>query len=174
MNLSKAKWFTKLDIHRAYNLIHIAKGEEWKTTFRTRYGLLESLVMPFGLTNAAAIFQNYINNILVHYLDYFCTTYLDDTLIYSNNFEEYQQYVYSVLDAFAKVGLHLKPKKCEFHQQVVKYLGLIISIEGIKIDPEKIRAMQDWEPPSNLKDLRTFLGFANFYHCFIGNYSCIV
>jgi hypothetical protein len=109
----------------------MAKGEEWKTAFHTYYGLFESLVMPFGLTNTPATLQNYINNILAPYLDYFCTTYLDDTLIYSNNVEEYQQYVHLVLDTFAKVGLHLKPEKCEFHQQEVKYLGLIISIEGI-------------------------------------------
>jgi hypothetical protein len=152
----------------------MAEGEEWKTIFWTHYGLFESLVMPFGLTNAPATFQNYINDILAPYLDRFCTTYLDDTLIYSDNFEEYQQYICLVLDAFAKVGLHLKPEKCEFHQQEVKYLGLILSMEGIKIDPKNIHAMQDWEPPSNLKDVRAFLGFANFYHCFIHNYSHIV
>jgi hypothetical protein len=174
MNLSKAKWFTKLDIRGAYNLIRMAEGEEWKTAFRTRYGLFESLVMPFGLTNAPVTFQNYINHVLEPYLDRFCTTYLNDTLIYSDNFEEHQQCVRLVLDASAKVGLHLKTEKCEFHQQEVKYLGLIISTEGIKMDPEKIRAVQDWEPPSNLKDVRAFLGFANFYRHFVRNYSRIV
>jgi hypothetical protein len=174
MNLSKAKWFTKLDIHVAYNLIRMAEREECKTAFRTRYGLFESLVMPFGLTNTLATFQNYINNILAPYLDHFCTTYLDDTLIYSDNFEEHQQHVHLVLDAFAKVGLYLKPEKCEFHQQEVKYLGLIISTEGIKMDPQKMCAVQDWEPPSNLKDVHAFLGFANFYRHFVCNYSHIV
>jgi hypothetical protein len=140
----------------------MAEGEEWKTAFHARYGLFESLVMPFGVTNALATFQNYINDILAPYLDYFCTAYLDDTLIYSDNFEEHQQHVCLVLDTFAKVGLHLKPEKCEFHQQEVKYLALIISTEGIKMDPENICAMQDWEPPSNLKDVRAFLGFASF------------
>jgi hypothetical protein len=90
MNVSKAKWFMKLDIHGAYNLIHMAEGEEWKTTFCTDYGLFESLVIPFGLTNTSATFQNYINNILAPYLDHFCTAYLNDTLIYSDNFEEHQ------------------------------------------------------------------------------------
>jgi hypothetical protein len=174
MSLSKAKWFTKLDIHGVYNLICMAEGEEWKTAFCTCHGLFESLVMPFSLTNAPAIFQNYINDILAPYLDHFCTTYLDDTQIYSDNFEEYQQHVRLVLDAFAKAGLYLNPKKCEFHQQEVKYLGLIISMEGNKIDPEKIHAMQDWEPPSNLKDVHAFLGFANFYCHFVRNYSRIV
>jgi hypothetical protein len=89
MKLSKAKWLTKLDIRRAYNLIRMAEGKEWETAFHTCYGLFESLVMPFGLTNASAIFQNYINDVLVPYLDRFCTTYLDDTLIYLDNFAEH-------------------------------------------------------------------------------------
>jgi hypothetical protein len=72
------------------------------------------------------------------------------------------------------VGLHLKPEKCEFHHQEVKYLGLIISTEGIKMDPEKITTIKDWEAPCNLKDVCTFLGFANFYHRFVQNYSKIV
>jgi hypothetical protein len=136
--------------------------------------LFESLVMPFGLTNALGTFQNSINDVLAPYLDCFCTAYLDDTSIYSDNFKEHQQYVRLVLDTFAKAGLHLKPKKCEFHQQEVKYLGLIISMEGIKMDPEKMCAVLDWEPPSNLKDIHTFLGFAKFYCHFVHNYSRIV
>jgi hypothetical protein len=174
MNLSWAKWFTKLDIRGAYNLICMAEGEEWKTTFHTQYGLFKSLVMPFGLTNALATFQNFINDVLIPYLNQFCTMYLDDTLIYSDTFEEYQEYVNLVLEAFEKAGLHLKPERCEFHCQEVKYLGLIISMEGIKMDPEKITTVQDWEAPRNLKDIRIFLGFANFYHRFVRNYSKIV
>jgi hypothetical protein len=130
--------------------------------------------MPFGLTNAPAIFQNFINDILAPYLDRVCTTYLDDILIYSDTFEEHQEHVNLVLEAFEKAGLHLKLEKCEFHYQEVKYLGLIISIEGIKMDPEKITAIQDWEAPCNLKDIHAFLGFANFYHCFVRNYSKII
>jgi hypothetical protein len=95
-------------------------------------------------------------------------------LIYSDTFEEHQKYVNLVLEAFEKASLHLKPEKCEFHCQEVKYLGLIISTEGIKMDPEKITAVQDWEAPCNLKDVRVFLGFANFYHHFVRNYSKIV
>jgi hypothetical protein len=130
--------------------------------------------MPFGLTNTPVTFQNYINDVVAAYLDRFYTAYLNDTLIYSDNFEEHQQYIYLVLNAFAKAGLYLKPKKCEFHQQEVKYLGLINSMEGIKMDSEKVHTMQDWEPPSNLKDIHIFLGFTNFYYYFICNYSYIV
>jgi hypothetical protein len=93
----------------------MAKGKEWKTAFCTRYGLFKSLLMPFSLTNTPVIFQNYINDILAPYLDYFCTAYVDDTLIYSDNVEQHQQHVRLVLDAFTKAGLHLKPEKGEFH-----------------------------------------------------------
>jgi hypothetical protein len=130
--------------------------------------------MPFGLTNALAIFQNFINDVLAPYLDQFCTAYLDDMLIYSDTFEEYQECINLVLEAFYNAGLHLKPEKCEFHCKEVKYLNLIISIEGIKIEPEKITAIQYGEAPYNLKDVHTFLGFANFYCRFVQNYSKIM
>jgi hypothetical protein len=117
------------------------EGEEWKTTFHTQHGLFESLLMLFGLTNTLAIFQTFINDILAPYLNRFCTTYLDNMHIYSNTFEEHQEHVKLVLEAFEKAGLHLKLEKYEFHHQEVKYLGLIISTEGIKIDPEKITAV---------------------------------
>jgi hypothetical protein len=130
--------------------------------------------MPFGLTNTPTIFQNFINDVLAPYLDRFWTTYLHDTLVYSDTFEEHQQHVNLVLEVFEKAGLHLKPEKCEFPRQEVKYLGLIISTEGIKMDPKKITAVQDREAPYNLKDVRAFQGFANFYDRFVRNYSKIV
>jgi hypothetical protein len=149
-------------------------GVEWKTAFWTQYGLFESLVILFGLTNALATFQNCINDILAPYLNGFCTAYLNSMLIYSNTFEEYQEYVNWDLAAFEKAGLHLEPEKCKFHCQEVKYLGLIINTEGIKMDPEKITAVPDWEAPCNLKNICACLGFANFYHCFVRNYSKII
>jgi hypothetical protein len=100
--------------------------------------------------------------------------YPDNTLIYSDTFEEHQEHVNLVLEAFEKAGLYLKPEKCEFHHQEVKYLGLIISTKGIKMDLEKITTIQDWEAPCNIKDIRVFLGFATFYHCFVQNYSKII
>jgi hypothetical protein len=173
-NLSKAKWFTKLDVRGAYNLLRVAEGEEWKTAFRTRYGLYESLVMPFGLTNAPADFQKFINDILHPYLDRFCSAYLDDILIYSDTLEEHIDHVSKVLQLLSKNGLHLKPEKCEFHKNQVQYLGLIITSEGIKMDPRKISTVQEWETPKHVKDVQSFLGFANFYRRFILGYSKIV
>ena len=93
MCISKARWFTKLDIWNAYNLLRIAEGEGWKTAIRTCYGLYEFLVMPFGLTNAPASFQNFIYDALQPFLDRFATAYLDDILFYSDTLEEYKVHV---------------------------------------------------------------------------------
>jgi hypothetical protein len=82
--------------------------------------------MPFGLTNAPADFQHFINDVLRPYLDVFITAYLDDILIYSDNLKDHRDHVLKVLEALSEAGLHLKPEKCEFHHQEVKYLGFII------------------------------------------------
>jgi hypothetical protein len=116
----------------------MAEGEEWKTAFRTQYSLFESLVMPFGLTNAPTSFQHFINDVLWPYLDVFITAYLNDILIYSNNLKDHRNHVLKVLEALSKAGLNLKPEKCEFHQQEVKYLGFIISTNGIKMELAKV------------------------------------
>jgi len=94
IRISKARFFSKLDVPGAYNLIRMAEGEEWKTTFRTRYDLFESLVMPFGLTNTPADFQRFINETLAPFLDHFTSAYLDDILIYSDTMEEHTQHVH--------------------------------------------------------------------------------
>ena len=172
--LSKAKYYTKLDIIAAFNKIRIAEGDEWLTTFRTRYGLFEMLVMPFGLANAPSTFQHYVNDVLRPYLDVFCTAYIDDILIYSDNLEDHRKHVRAVLQALQEAGLQLDVDKCEFHKTEVLYLGLIISTDGIRMDPAKIKTIMEWETPANVKDVQSFLGFANFYRRFIQDYSKIV
>ena len=174
MRLSKARYYTTLDVCGTYNLLRVAEGDEWKTTFRTRYRLYESLVMPFGLTNAPADFQCFINDVLHLFLDAFCTASLDDILIYSETLEEHQAHVKKVLEALSKVGLHLKPEKYEFYKMEGKYLGLIISADGVKMDPKNVKAVVEWGAPKNLHNLRAFLGFSNFYRRFILGYSEVV
>ena len=83
--LTEAKYFTKLNIVAAFNKIKMAEGEEWKTAFRTKYGLFEFLIMNFGLCGAPSAFQNYINDILHEHLNIFCSAYIDDILIYSKS-----------------------------------------------------------------------------------------
>ena len=156
--LCRAKYYTKLDIISAFNRLRIAKGDEWKTAFRTRYGLFEYLVMPFGLTNGPASFQHYINDALRDYLDIFCTAYLDDILIYSNSLREHKQHVRQILQRLREFGLQADIGKCEFHVQEVRYLGLIVGTNGIRMDPSKVSAVVDWPRPANVKDVQSFLG----------------
>lgn len=127
--------------------------------------------MPFGLCNGPATFQAYINNILRQYLDVFCTAYLDDILIYSENTREHRRHVCLVLDALWRAGLQVDVTKSEFNVTETKYLGLIVTTEEIKIDPEKTATMREWASPCGLKDVQAFLGFANFYRRFIPTFS---
>jgi len=130
--------------------------------------------MPFGLTNAPADFQRFINETLALFLDHFTSAYLDDVLIYSDTMEEHTRHVHRVLERLTDAGLHLKPEKCEFHKTEVKYLGLIIGADGIKMDPSKVETVKAWPPPKNLRDVRALLGFANFYRRFVKGYSKVV
>lgn len=171
--LSKARVYTKLDVIAAFNDIRIREGDEEKTAFQTRWGLFEYVVMPFGLCNAPATFQSYINSVLHDYLDVFCTAYLDDVLIFSEDLEEHEEHVRRVVERLGKAGLYLDINKCQFGVKEVKYLGLIVSTEGIKMDPAKVNAIQEWRVPHSVKDVQSFLGFANFYRRFIAGYSAI-
>lgn len=105
MQLSEARWFSKLDLRGAYNPVHMAKEEEWKTAFRTRYSHFECKVMPFGLTNALASFQHVINVTLREYLDLVCTAYIDDILVYSKTLTEHRSHIKLILQALKKAGL---------------------------------------------------------------------
>jgi hypothetical protein len=171
--LLHAKVYTKLDVKDAYHNLRIAKGDEWKMVFQTKYGLYEYLVMPFGLTNALASFQWWINEVLSDYLDVFCIAYLDDILIYSDNIKQHRQHKKMILERVEEVGLRLKASKCKCHTDRTEYLGYIISPSGIQMDLEKVRAVAEWRGPMNVKGVQSFLGFANFYRRFIRDFSTI-
>jgi RNase H-like domain found in reverse transcriptase/Reverse transcriptase (RNA-dependent DNA polymerase)/Integrase zinc binding domain/Chromo (CHRromatin Organisation MOdifier) domain len=166
--------FTKIDLRGAYNLIRIAKGEEWKTAFRTRYGHYEYKVMPFGLTNAPATFQRLINNVLRNFLDLFVVCYLDDILIYSTTIEDHRIHVRQVLQRLRENNLFAKPEKCIFHTSEVDFLGYIVTPSGMKMNPQKVQSVLEWPCPKSVNDLQSFLGFANYYRRFIQDYSAIV
>ena len=127
--------------------------------------------MPFGLCNAPGTFQGYINESLREYLDVFYTAYLEDVLIYSSKEEDHADHVLQVLRRLHKRGLQIDIDKCEFNTTRVKYLGMIVTTNGIEIDAEKIEAIQKWEASSSVKDVQAFLGFANFYRRFIPDFS---
>ena len=171
--LAKAKFYTKLDIVAAFNNLRIKEGDEWMTAFITRYGLYQYKVMPFGLCNGPASWQRYMNDMMHEYLDEFVTVYLDDLLIYSPDLQSHKQHVRKVLLKLRAAGLPVDIDKCEFHVQEVKYLGLIITPEGLKMDPVKVEAITHWEAPKSVKDIQSFLGFANFYRKFIRGFSLV-
>lgn len=171
---SRAKVYTKIDLRSAYHLVRIAEGDEWKTAFRTRYGSYEWLVMPEGLTNAPAAFQRFVNSVFADMLDVCVIVYLDDILIYSQDLASHKKHVREVLLRLRKHRLYAKPEKCAFHTTSVEYLGYLLSPDGLTMSSEKIQAIVDWPEPRKVKDVQSFLGFANFYRRFIFNYSDIV
>src|SRR5438876_2073627 len=145
--ISKAKIFTKLDIRQAFHRVRIDPASEDLTTFRTRYGCYKYKVVPFGLTNGPATYQRYMNDVLFDYLNDFCTAFLDDILIYSDNELEHEEQVRKVLQRLHEAGLQADIKKLEFSVKHTKYLGFIISADGIEADPEKTSVIDQWAPP---------------------------
>ena len=144
------------------------------TTFRTHYESYKCKVLPFGLTNRPATYQQYMNDILFNYLDDFCTAYLDDILIYSDNELNHDAHVHKVLQRLQDAGLQTDIKKCEFSVKRTKYLDFFISTDGIDVNPEKISAVESWQSPKTVKGIQLFLGFCNFYCRFIHDYRKIV
>ncbi|KAJ1584284.1 hypothetical protein NDA12_000970 [Ustilago hordei] len=171
--LRKARIYTKLDLRAAYNLIRIAKGDEWKTAFGTQLGLYEYLVMPFGLANAPAHFQSFINDIFRDIIGIYVVVYLDDFLIFSDTEEAHVKHVTEVLARLRSNRLFAKLSKCEFHTKTVEFLGYIIKPMGIEMDPEKVRTVKEWPMPESIHDIQRFLGFANFYRRFIAHFARI-
>jgi hypothetical protein len=172
--LQGAKYFTKFDVRWGYNNIRIKEGDEWKAAFATNRGLFEPNVMFFGLTNSPATFQALMNSI---FADLIATgkvaVYLDDILIFSMDLSEHRELTREVLARLEKNDLYLRPEKCEFEKESIEYLGLIVGGGEVKMDPVKVAAVRDWPAPTNLKELRAFLGFANFYRRFIKNFAKI-
>ncbi|CEL55451.1 hypothetical protein RSOLAG1IB_01463 [Rhizoctonia solani AG-1 IB] len=160
--LHGAKIFTKLDLRWGYNNVRVKDGDEWKTAFCTKYGLFESLVMTFGLTNALAAFQYFMNNLFQDLLDVYVIIYLDNILIFSKDEVEHEAHVHEVLQRLEAAQLFCKGSKCKFHCTQVEYLGIIVSNKGFLLDKLKIQAVQEWPIPTTVKQVQSFLGFANF------------
>ncbi|KAG8929440.1 hypothetical protein FRC01_004339 [Tulasnella sp. 417] len=152
--------FSPLDLKSGYHLIRIAQGDEWKTAFKTKYGLFEWTVMPFGLKNAPAVFQRFINHVLHDLLDESVVDYLDDIMVATKG-----------KAANLKNYLFCNAKKCKFFVEETEYLGLWVSKDGVSMDKYKVDAIREWPVPKNVKDIQTFLGFANFCRRFIKDFA---
>jgi hypothetical protein len=123
--------------------------------------------MPFRVTNTPASFQYWMNDVLSDYLNIISIAYLDDVLIYLDNITQHCQHIKLILERIKEVGLTLKASKCEFHTYKTEYLGYIITPTGISMDPEKVKAVEEWKEPTNIKGVQSFLGFTNFYRRFV-------
>ena len=170
--LKGAKYITKLDVCWGYNNICIRKGDEWKAAFKTNKGLFEPTVMFFGMCNSPATFQAMMDNIFVTMIEgKLVIVYMDDILIFARTKEELTWITRMVLEKLQENNLFLKAKKCKFYKTKIEYLGMIIEEGRISMDPVKLGGIRGWPTPTMVKQVRSFLGFGNFYREFISYYS---
>lgn len=171
--LSGAQFFTSLDLKSGYHQLRIRDEDVPKTAFNTRYGSYEWLVVPFGLRNSPALFQSTMNRVLNDYLDDFVMVYLDDILIYSKSKEEHEVHVRKVLQRLRDEQLIANLKKCDFYKTELEFLGFQVSAGGYKPSRTKVKAIQDWPTPTNVHEVRQFIGLGSHYRRFIRNFASI-
>ena len=165
--------FTKIDLKSGYHQIRMKEGDEWKTAFKTKHGLYEWMVMPFGLTNAPSTFMRLMNHVLRSFIGKFVVVYFDDILIYSKSFDEHLEHVRIVLEVLRKEKLFANLKKCSFCLEQIVFLGFIVGKDGIEVDKEKVKAIQEWPTPKSITNVRSFHGLASFYRRFVKDFSTI-
>jgi hypothetical protein len=177
-DLSGAHIFSKVDVRQGYNNVRIKKGDEWKAAFKTKFGHWEPLVMFFGLTNSPSTFQEMMNVIYKEVIEKHArrgTTiriYMDDIAIATTGtLQDHIDAVRDVLRVAEQNDLYFKLSKCTFHASSIDYLGVIIEKGMTRMDPVKIAGIKNWPIPTKVKDVRSFLGFCNFYRTFIRGFA---
>ncbi len=165
--LGGSKIFSKIDLRSGYWQVPIRPGDIQKTAFKTRWGLYEYMVMPFGLTNAPAQFMGMMNDLLGEYLDKFVLVFLDDILVYSRSIEEHAEHLKKVFQKLRDHRLFAKASKCDVATTTIEFLGQQITPKGMAPTEAKLRAVREWERPRNVHEVRSFLGFANYYRRFV-------
>src|SRR4051812_43651864 len=171
--LSGAAIFSKIDLRSGYHQIRMKIGDEWKTAFKTKFGLYEWLVMPFGLTNAPSTFMRLMNHVLREFIGRFVVVYFDDILIYSRSECEHVDHIRQVLQVLHDAKLYANLEKCTFAKDKVIFLGYVVSKHGVEVDSSKIEAIHYWPTPMNVSQVRSFHGLAGFYRRFVKDFSTI-
>lgn len=172
--LSGSQWFSVMDLKSGYYQIEMEESDKQKTAFVCPLGFWEWNRMPQGITNAPSTFQRLMEKCMgdMHLRE--VLVFLDDLIVFSKSLEEHETRLISVLNRLRESGLKLSPEKCYFFQTSVRYLGHIVSRNGVETDPEKVKALKTWPRPQTLKELKSFLGFSGYYRRFIQDYAKIV
>jgi hypothetical protein len=170
--LGQAKFYTCLDLKSGYWQVRMDEKDKEKTAFACHKGLFQFRVMPFGLSNAPSIFMMLMNSVLQG-LESFSCAYLNDVIIFSKTAEEHKQHIKQVFNRFHEHSLKLKLKKCKFFASETEYLGFQIGSEGIRPKPEKVQAIKDMVPPTNVREVRSFIGMCSYYRRFVPKFSQI-
>ena len=169
--LSGGKWFCTMDLMSGYWQIEMESEDIPKTAFTTSQGLYEFKVMPFGLTNAPATFERLMESVLRGLQWEECLVYIDDIIIAAASVPQALERMEHVFQRLQVAGLKLKPTKCSFFCKSVKFLGHVVSEQGVHMDPEKTQHVQDWLTPKSAKEVRSFLGLCSYYRRFIAGFA---
>jgi len=172
--LGGAKFFTKFDLKGAYNNVRIREGDEWKAAFKTNRGLFEPTVMFFGMCNSPATFQAMMDSIFATEIENNeVIVYIDDILVFAKDMDDLIRKENIVLDKLRKNDLFARAKKCEFRKIRTEYLGLILEEGKLSMDTTKLEGIRNWPTPTTVREIRSFLGFGNFYRRFIKGFSTL-
>jgi hypothetical protein len=169
-----AQRISMLDGYSGYNKISLMEEDKKKTTFTTPWGTFMYEKMPFGLMNAGETFQRDMDITFIGEKDKFMVIYLDDITVFSTYDDEHLQHLKQTFEKCRRYGISLNPKKSHFSMEEGKLLGHIVSPEGIKIDPERVKAIQQIDIPRNKKSIQSFIGKINFLRRFIPNFAEII
>ncbi len=171
--LASSRLFSTLDLASGYWQVELDEDARQKTAFCNPSGLFEFKVMPFGLCNAPATFQRLMDLVLAGLHWSHCLVYIDDIVILGRSYDEHLANLGAVFARIRDAGLKLQPAKCAFLQKQVRYLGHIVSEEGVAVDPTKVDKVAAWPIPTSAREVLQFLGLASFYRRFISNFATI-